>query len=344
MLIERLKMGLTSRATGGGMDPQEYKRIRRLLLASPLADRLPRFLKTCHSPEEFWGYIQPVSPTYQGRRTHIAEQLNHLLDGLDTAALETLHLYEKGPRLGAGGFGEVWRYDHKLLGMPFAFKVFNPVFNEAGDSSIDRFFREAKILFSLQHADIIRIYDVGMLGRRPFIRMEFFDGLNLGEAISKHGVFTPKKAARVVHRLADALAHAHAKNVVHRDLKPSNVMVAQGEKLRVIDFGLGVYVDDMLQSRITRTGEAVAGGAFTAPELLTQPQLRDPRTDVYSIGAIWYYLLTGRPPAGPRALDLLQAHVDAAAHHDIISRCLDLPDDRVESAAVLAQRALEFAS
>jgi serine/threonine-protein kinase len=175
-----------------------------------------------------------------------------------------------------------------------------------------------------------------MLGQRPFIRMEFFDGMDLNAVLRKYGTFSPAKSLSIIRLLAAGLAHAHAAGVVHRDLKPANIMIAKPEQLRIIDFGMGVFVEKDLYTRLTKTGQAAVGGHYTAPELVEDPRLIDIRSDIYSIGAVWYELLVGRPPVGAEATDVLRRNKSIPeSHTNMILRCLADVDNRYSAAEEL---------
>nr|WP_240978577.1 serine/threonine-protein kinase [Longimicrobium terrae] len=272
----------------------------------------------------------------------MAQAFNPLLDELEGAThLPGLH-YEQGEIIGQGGFGVVYRYHHRLLGMDFAVKVFAPAFSEGGEGHLERFFREARILFALEHPNIVRVHDVGLLGRRPYIRMEMVQGRSLEQVIKQHGRIAPRHALRVVVEIAEALHHAHTvARVVHRDLRPSNVLVSKEprRRVRLIDFGLGVFIEEEIVSRITREGERAVGGHFTAPELTANPRLLDPRSDIYSLGALWYTLLTGRPPAGINPGVALAA-VDGISevYADTLLQCLADVEHRTRSAEALVEQ------
>lgn len=327
-MLETLKSCLMDKAVGGTgtLATAEYAHIRRVLLEHPrVQDRLPPFIKKYRTIDEFWTYIKAAHKTYAERRTFLAEQFNPLLDHLESNNLDAMASFDAGPVIGQGGFGVVYKRKHKLLDKYFAFKVFAPAFESPQDSdnAIARFFQEARILFDLRSPYIISIYDVGMENKRPFIQMEFFDGINLDEAIRQYGTINYQKALQIIKCVVLAIRDAHEKGILHRDLKPSNIMIKPGQQLRVIDFGLGVYVENYLTSRITKTGHGVAGGVYTAPELLQDPKIKDFRCDIYSIGAIWYYLLTGRPPAGAdirETLDRIQQI--PSDHRDAVIQCL----------------------
>jgi len=124
LAVESLKLGLTARATGGGMEESEYRRLRKLVVGHPvLGKKVPRFLKVCHSTDDFWQFIKAEFDNYAARRIYLAEKLNPLLDELESGEIAALALYERiDPPLGQGGFGVVMRYRHRLLDMDFAVK------------------------------------------------------------------------------------------------------------------------------------------------------------------------------------------------------------------------------
>jgi serine/threonine protein kinase len=216
--IEQFKMGLNSRATGGSFDQPEYSRMRKLILSIPGSkDIIPRFLKLCRTSDEFWAWIKGEAPSYAERRVIIAEALNPILEMVEyeqgEGALEFKKNYQEKKIIGNGGFGLVYLYEHKLLKLDFAVKVFAPAFYEGGDKELERFFQEARMLFSLDHPSIIKVYDAGLLGTRPFIRMEYFNGRNLNQILIDHGPISPQKALIMIKNLASAIGHAHSKGL-----------------------------------------------------------------------------------------------------------------------------------
>ena len=335
VLIEQFKIGLTIRATGGLYDDSEYQKVRKLILSNPNLDKLtPKFLRICRTVDEYWRWIKVEIGNYEGRRSFIAEQLNPLLEAIEyengEGALEFSRNYEEKELIGNGGFGIVYKYEHRLLKLPFAVKIFAPAFYEAGsnEKELERFFQEARILFKLSHPNIIKVYDAGMLGKRPFIRMEYFDGRNLNQLLQAYGILNEPQAQTVIVNIVAGIQHAHDQGVIHRDLKPSNVMASKPNQFRVIDFGLGVLVENNLYSRLTVTGTQTISGYYNAPELVADPKLIDKRSDIYSIGAIWFTLLTGQPPAGTNFLSSLKAVGTSEGTIDLISRCLNPLDTR----------------
>ena len=199
--LEQFKMSLISAATGGRLDleQKEYARVRKIILSLPNAENVvPRFLKLCRTTEEFWTWIKYEAPTYAERRVVLTEALNPILEMIEyetgEGALEFKRNYEEKHVIGTGGFGLVYLYEHRLLKLPFAVKIFAPSFYKGGDKELERFFQEAKILFKLSHPAIIKVYDAGLIGKRPFIRMEYFQGRNLNQVLTAFGTITPEKA------------------------------------------------------------------------------------------------------------------------------------------------------
>lgn len=138
-----------------------------------------------------------------------------------------------------------------------------------------------------------------------------------------------------VERIAQALSYAHSLNIIHRDINPANLMTRTGGEARVLDFGVATLLDPE-GSRFTRTSEAVAGDAYTAPELNENPKLVDHRCDIYSLGACWYWLLTGQTPKGRNLESAFRTAVRTSADYErVILRCLDKAEDRFQTAADL---------
>lgn len=337
MKMEYFKMDLTAFATGKGnpsFTDKAYSDIRKLLMNEPkLKSSLPKYILVCRNLSEFWSFIKTEYAHYQERRDYLAETLNPIIDYFensnDMSNLESDYI--EGERIGSGGFGQVFKYHHKLLDMDFAIKFFEPVFPIDSDKDIIRFYQEARILFELNHENIISVYDIGSLNNKPYIRMEYFDGINLNQVLQKYGTLTIPKCTILIINISKAMEYAHQK-VVHRDLKPSNIMVAVPNKFRVIDFGLGIYREKQLYSRLTSLDKGVGGSLFTAPELHNDPLLIDKRSDIYSLGAIWYTMLVGRAPSGTRMkenLYLVNGITDEYAN--MILKCMDDLENRYSS-------------
>lgn len=335
-LIEYFKSELMIYATGGSADISDfdYARIRKVLIGIPnLKDLVPDFLIKYRSKLEFWGFIKEEYSSYAERRKYLAEVFNAMIDRLEESNLNAIFQSDDNELIGEGGFGQVFKFENKLINLDFAIKILNPAFANGGEGNLERFFREARILFKLQHPNIIRVYDVGMMGSVPFIKMEYFEGKDLNKVLKEFGNLSSEKALVLVEEISKALSYAHNKiGIVHRDLRPSNIMVARPNQFRIIDFGLGVFLEKELVSRITRTGESIVGGHYTAPELIDNPRLLDPRSDIYSLGAVWFTALTGRPPAGSRINEQLSSILKLEkGYSDMILKCLDDIDERYQN-------------
>lgn len=238
--------------------------------------------------------------------------------------------------IGSGGFGTVYRATDPRLGIQFALKVFDPYpgLTSHADARA-RFVREAGLLFRLRHENIVRVFDAGELADgRPYIKMEYFDGLNLQKAREQRAP-TVEESIAIVGKLAAAVDHAHSRSIVHRDIKPSNVLVsASADEVRLIDFGLGILVEEAVnRARLTKTDQQF-GDAYAAPELLENAKAADPSVDVYSIGAVWFWLHVGRSPKGA-GLDDVIANLEIDSDlKTLLRRCL-LPANKRPSSTQL---------
>jgi len=318
-LIERLRAGLRFPVDDSFSD--EYVRIRAILRCHPLLmNHIPEFLAESRTLSDYRSYMQNRHSQSFAWDALAGNALAQLQERIKSGS--SLDAYTIKGELGWGGFGRVYLAHHNCHDRQFAIKFFQPVFHQGGGTALSRFFQEASMLYDLHHTNIITVRDVGLYQERPFIVMDYFDGCTLNYALSRYGVMCPIRAFKMVEMIADAIKHAHDRGIVHRDLKPSNIMLKPNE-CRVIDFGLGVYIEHRLNSRLTRAGEAPAGGAYTARELLADPSLVDPRSDIYSIGAIWYTAVTNHVPAGANLADSLHPVANMpVSHKDIILRCL----------------------
>ena len=236
-----------------------------------------------------------------------------------------------GKQLGVGGFGVVHEARISGINFPFAIKFLDPSpFNSDAAVARERFFKEAEILFKLRHPHIVAIYGVGEYGGRPYILMEQFAGMDLERSREKHGAPDPEKVLPFIEYIAGALGHAHSKGIVHRDIKPRNLMTIRGDG-RVLDFGIATALDPD-GTRLTRTGGTCVGDSYSAPELTENPRLRDPKCDVYSLGACWFWLLTGRSPKGLGWESALRGSVKISPDYErVLLRCLSQADSRYAS-------------
>lgn len=345
-LIDEFKSGLISKATDGTIDEKEYKRCRDTLLQIPqLKGHIPSFIKSNRTAKDFRSYMQGKEQHYADRRRIISNEMDEMITLLETAGDPFLQLkeYKQLECLGRGGYGEVYRYHNECLDLDFAVKIYDPIFVSPEDQleGEKRFFREAKIMFSLNNSHIVRLYDAGRLDGKPYIRMELIDGYDLNKLHEKEGNLSFKRSAHAVLHILTGLKHAHDHGIIHRDLKPSNVVFSSADKmLKIIDFGVSAFVETEDHTKLTKTGEQIAGGIYIDPALQDNPKLRDPRSDIYSVGAIWYFLLSGKAPSGSDMRSYLKQANDQLSEDEIniVMKCLSSNlEDRYKSCEQLIQ-------
>ncbi|WP_442483487.1 serine/threonine protein kinase [Aeoliella sp. SH292] len=225
------------------------------------------------------------------------------------AAIEAKQLgqYKLEEKLGEGAMGVVYRGQHAMLRRPTAIKLLNA--DRVTDLSIGRFEREVQITSNLNHPNTIAIYD---FGRTPedifYYAMEFLDGIDLQTLVDRYG---PQPAGRVIYilkQVCGSLYEAHCAGLVHRDIKPANIMLnrrgGEGDVVKVLDFGLVKAKEDRGE------GESMAGTPlYMSPEAIQLPNSVDACSDIYAVGAVGYFLITGKPVfAADTLVDLCQMH------------------------------------
>ena len=200
--------------------------------------------------------------------------------------------YELLEEIGSGGFGRVYRARDLALERDAAIKVLHPALT-ADPGVTERFRREAQLAARLRHPNIVSIYDITGRAGLTWYSMEYVPGSNLAQVIQRHGTFSLQQTERLLLEGLSALEHAHSVGLIHRDLKPENMLIEPDGRLRITDFGLALAL----------RGGARFGGAtsrsgtpqFAAPEQLLGEKV-DQRADLYSLSAVGYYSLLGRPP------------------------------------------------
>ncbi len=199
--------------------------------------------------------------------------------------------------IGRGGMGAVYRAQHVQLDREVALKILpkelatDPTFEE-------RFVREARALALLEHPHILRVYDFGQAGGWFFLATEFVDGANLRQLMELERV-SPPEAVRLIPQICDALDFAHGRGVVHRDIKPENILVDAAGQVKIADFGIAKLTGDATESlHLTHTRQVLGTPHYMAPEQIEQPTSVDHRADIFSLGVVFYELLTGQLPIG----------------------------------------------
>lgn len=199
--------------------------------------------------------------------------------------------------LGRGGMGAVYKARQASLDRIVALKILPP---ETGRdlAFADRFMREARALARLNHPHIVAIYESGEAQGLFYFMMEYVDGVNLRQAMHAGGV-TAAQALAIVPQVCDALQYAHDEGVVHRDVKPENILLDKNGRVKIVDFGLSKLLShDVLEPVLTATHQVMGTLRYMAPEQLEGTRSVDHRADIYSLGVVFYELLTGELPIG----------------------------------------------
>jgi serine/threonine-protein kinase len=199
--------------------------------------------------------------------------------------------YQIKAEIGRGGMGVVYRVTHGLLGRDEALKALHPALG-SDPQFVARFEREARAMARLDHENILRIYDIFEDGGTHYIAMELFPGGSLSDLLQKRGPLSPLAAVNTILQAARGLAYAHAQGIVHRDVKPSNLMVAANGRAKLADFGVAAAAGE---TGITTVGQVVGSPRYMAPEQ-ARGEPTDARSDLYSLGVVFYEALTGETP------------------------------------------------
>ncbi len=267
----------------------------------------------------------------------IAVYGSHKITQLTQEANEARRLgqYELKRLLGSGGMGEVYLAEHALLRRPCAIKLIRP--DKAGNTSmLMRFEREVRATTKLKHPNVVEVYDYGRTEDGLFYYvMEYLSGPTIERLVAQHGPLACGRAIALLRQLCKALHEAHKIGLIHRDLKPGNVMVTcqggQHDLAKLLDFGL---VQDLgaLRSdgRLTEDGLIMGTPAYMSPEQAAGGSALDPRSDIYSLGCVGFFALTGRPVfEGQSVGQLIAAHLTQPPP-DLIEVRSDVPRDLAE--------------
>lgn len=309
------------------------------------------------------GYVMVVAMAYIGGR---------VVFGLGRAVRQAREMgsYRLTELLGRGGMGEVWKARHRLLARPAAIKLIRPEMLGTGDvleraKVVKRFEREAQSTASMRSPHTIELYDFGVTPEGTFYYvMELLDGYDLETMIQKFGPISPARAIHLLGQVCHSLAEAHDSGLIHRDIKPANVYVCRYGRevdfVKVLDFGLAKLVESGIEDDIDASitaGDVTCGTpAFIAPEQATSDGTIDGRSDLYAIGCLAYWLVTGQVVfEGSSALKMIIDHMNTPpippslrAEQDIpealervILSCLEKDPDRRPQTAEELRAALD---
>jgi eukaryotic-like serine/threonine-protein kinase len=219
--------------------------------------------------------------------------------------------YTLETKIGEGGMGTVYRATHALLRRPAAIKLLAK--DRASEKDQARFEREVQLTSTLTHPNTIAIFDYGRTAGGVFYYvMEYLDGLDLDRLVKEHGPLEPARAIHILAQVCGALGEAHALHLIHRDIKPANIVltarVDEPDVVKVVDFGL---VKTLAANGTESRSEAITGTPmYLSPEAITAPDAVDERTDIYALGAVAYFLLTGRDVfSGETVVEVLSRHM-----------------------------------
>jgi hypothetical protein len=211
--------------------------------------------------------------------------------------------------IGRGGMGVVYMARQPRLDRLVALKIMAPA-GGGDDAFAERFAREARALARLDHPGIVAVHDFGRAGGVYYLIMQFVDGPNL-RAVLNAGRLPPAEALRIVPQLCAALQYAHDEGIVHRDVKPENILLDRKGRVKIADFGLAkLLVGGRGTGLLTSAGQAMGTPHYMAPEQLERPHEVDHRADIYSLGVVFYEMLTGELPLGRFAAPSKAADVD----------------------------------
>lgn len=235
--------------------------------------------------------------------------------------------------LGRGGMGAVYKGRQKELDRLVAVKILPPEIS--GDPAFaERFTREARALARLSHPNIVAVYEFGRTGDGLFyFVMEYVDGVNLRQAILSGGM-SPEQALAIVPQICDALQFAHDEGIVHRDIKPENILVDKRGRVKIADFGLAKLLGQA-PSDVSLTGTQQVMGTlrYMAPEQLEGSKAVDHRADIYSLGVVFYELLTGEVPVGRFAPPSKKVHIDVRLDEVVLRALEEKPEQRYQHAS-----------
>ncbi|WP_165074115.1 serine/threonine-protein kinase [Paludisphaera rhizosphaerae] len=274
----------------------------------------------------------------------------------EAAREHAINQYRLKEKIGSGGMGEVYLAEHCLLKRPCALKFIAPKLTDS-ETPRRRFEREVRATAKLSHWNTVDVYDYGRTeDGRFFYVMEYLPGLSLQELVDVHGRLPASRVIYLLRQVCEALREAHLEGLIHRDLKPPNIFAAyrgaRYDVAKVLDFGLVKLIADADAPMVTLEGIVTGSPLYMAPELVARDRIADGRADLYSLGAVAYFLLTGRPPfLGPDAVAVMLAHVSDEVEppsrlepsipsdlEAVVLRCLaKVPEDRPADAGELGR-------
>jgi len=233
--------------------------------------------------------------------------------------------------IGKGGMGAVYKARQKDLDRLVALKVL-PVRAGTDPGFTERFTREARALARLSHPNIVAVYEFGQVDSLHYFIMEYVDGTNLRQ-VERSGGLEPKQALAIIPQICEALQFAHDKGIVHRDIKPENILLDREGHVKIADFGLAKILGQRQDLTLTAEGHIMGTPHYMAPEQVEHPQAVDHRADIYSLGVVFYEMLTGELPLGKFAPPSRKVQIDVRLDEVVLRTLEKEPDRRYQQAS-----------
>lgn len=219
--------------------------------------------------------------------------------------------YQLIKKIGAGAMAVVYKAKQTSLDRTVAVKVL-PKRLSANPEFVERFYREGKAAAALSHNNIVQAIDVAEAAGYHYFVMEFVEGKTVYDFVADGQVFDEKQGARIIRQVAEALNHAHERGIIHRDVKPKNIMITKDGVVKLADMGLARATTDV-EAAIAEAGRAYGTPYYISPEQIRGEVSIDNRADIYSLGATWYHMMTGRVPfEGPTPAAVMHKHLKEA--------------------------------
>lgn len=288
---------------------------------------------------------------------------NNAEDQMDLLLNDLPEQYELLAKVNQGAMGAIYKARNRYTGANYGIKVIRPEMNFVQDS-VQRFMLEAKATTLLKHPNICQVHDFGLTkSKMPYLVMEWINGRSLDKKIENDQRVSIAEIVPIFQQIATALAHAHRNQVVHRDLKPENVMLSHNaagrDEVHIVDFGIAKVLseeDNPKQSQgLTTTGMIIGTPLYISPEQINSKTV-DGRTDIYSLGCVMYFALSGKPPfVGDSAMDTFTMHLNSeppeidparkipsSLKHIMLKAMQKDPADRYQTMEQLAQDLAKF--
>lgn len=253
--------------------------------------------------------LNPSADTSRHSGTGVGDEtLAFEFDGdTETVAALPKHVgdYTIKEQIGSGGMGQVYRAEHGMMARTVALKTLPPS-RASQKRAVARFFAEVRAAARVLHPNIVTAFDAGSVGSIYYLVMEYVDGETLSDLVAREGPLSVAEAVRIIRAAAEGLEHAHRTGLVHRDVKPGNIMVSRSGEVKVLDLGLAVFAAE--KASPFGKGGLVGTVEYMSPEQSEDSSGTDARSDIYSLGATFYFLLAGRPPYHGDVISQIHSH------------------------------------